>query len=155
MSHTYIFGLGSPFGADRLGWLAIDQLRTHFADNPDIVLDALTQPANIFIHTFEATDRIIFIDAMISGRTPGSVELFTARQLERGAPCVSSHGIDLKTTVDLLIGMGFPADRIRVCGIEMSSDDALPGILDDAVQAACTHVVSFVDEQVVSICVAK
>jgi hydrogenase maturation protease len=155
MSRIYIFGIGSPFGADRLGWLAIDHLRARFADNPRVVLDALSQPTNIFIYTFEATDQIIFIDAMISCRAPGSVELFTARQLECGAPRVSSHGIDLKTTVDLLIGMGFPADRIRVCGIEMISDDALPDTHGGAVQAACTQVASFADQYVTSICAVK
>jgi hydrogenase maturation protease len=146
MSRAYVFGIGSPFGADRLGWLAVEQLRTHFADNPNVVLEALPQPMNIFTHTFAATDRIIFIDAMISGRAPGSVELFTARQLERGAPCVSSHGIDLKTTVDLLIGMSFPADRISVCGIEMISEDALASTLDNTIQSICSRVVAFVDQ---------
>jgi len=155
MSRVYIFGIGSPFGADRIGWLAIDQLRTHFADNPGVILDALSQPTDIFIRTFEATDRIIFIDAMISGRAPSSVDLFTARQLESGAPRVSSHGIDLKTTVDLLIGMDFPADRIRVCGIEMSSDDSLQSMLDDALYAACTRVTAFVDQYAGSICAVK
>jgi hydrogenase maturation protease len=155
MSRIYIFGIGSPFGADRIGWLVIDQLRTHFADNPHIVLDALTQPTNIFTHTFEATDRIIFIDAMISDRAPSSVELFTTRQLEGGAPRLSSHGIDLKTTVDLLIGMGFPADRISVCGIEMVSDDGLPGTLDNTVQAACSRVTTFVDQRMASTCIAQ
>ena len=155
MSRVYIFGIGSPFGADRIGWLAIDHLRARFADNPGIFLVALSQPTNIFIYTFEAADRIIFIDAMISGRAPGSVELFTAGRLECGAPCVSSHGIDLKTTVDLLIGMSFPADRISVCGIEMISDDGLTNTHGGAVQAVCTQVTAIVDQHVASICIAQ
>ena len=122
MSRTYIFGIGSPFGADRIGWQVIHQLRAHFVDRPDVILETLSQPTNIFIHTFEATDRIIFIDAMISGRAPGSLEPFTARQLESASPRLSSHGIDLKTTVELLIGMGFLPNQIIVMGIEVTPD---------------------------------
>jgi hydrogenase maturation protease len=149
---AYVFGLGSPFGEDRLGWLAAEQLGRDLAHHPQVVVDTLNQPNNLFVHPLDPEALLIFVDAMVSGRDPGSVRQFSAAQLETATQRVSSHGMDLKTTLDLLTAMGFPPAQIRVLGVEIAGAEvlvdaqALPAALSDAVQTVCAHVESLVED---------
>lgn len=118
MNMIYIFGIGSPFGDDNLGWDAIDDLQKEFKSSPNIHLEKLSSPSNIFIYDLDESDFIIFIDAVISGAKPGTIHTYTPNQLPASSKQISSHGLNLKTSVDLLLGLGLSHNQIVVIGIE-------------------------------------
>lgn len=131
MARLYVFGLGSPYGWDILGWRIAESLQAQLAGHRGIRIDTLAQPADLFIYSFQPTDHLVLIDAVLGGGATGEIhelspEELSARQLSLRAP-VSSHGVDLKTVLDLLVKTGFPSERIGIFGISVpdqtESDD--------------------------------
>ncbi len=118
MSSLYVFGLGSPYGWDQAGWLAAGALGATFAGLPGIRVDTLSHPAGLFTHPVTPEDGLIFIDCMMGKATPGTVQRFTPQTLPSSQPLLSSHGFDLKSTVDILMEMGFSAKRIHIFAVE-------------------------------------
>lgn len=152
MSCLYVFGLGSPYGWDQAGWLAADALGASFAGLPGIRVDTLSHPASLFTHPVIPEDRLIFIDCMVGKATPGTVQRFTPQTLPSSPIRLSSHGFDLKSTVDLLIGMDFSAEHIQVFAVEAPAQNGhmeaqqLQQFLDQATRALHTTVKTWVDE---------
>ena len=124
MNTIYIFGIGSPFRDDAIGWQAIDAMQGKLNSNPHIVWEKLGSPGNIFTHHFDESDFIIFIDAVITDNKPGTINIFTANQLPASVANISSHNLSLKTAVDLLVGLGFLQERIKILGIEIAPSSA-------------------------------
>ena len=118
MNMLYIFGIGSPFGDDSIGWTVIDDLEKSLEPSPNIYLEKLSNPSNIFIHDFDESDFIIFIDAVISGAKPGTIHTYAIKELPDTSKYISTHGLNLKTSVDLLLGLGLSQNQILIIGIE-------------------------------------
>jgi hydrogenase maturation protease len=152
MSCHYVFGLGSPYGWDQAGWLAADALGATFAGLPGIRVDALSHPASLFTHPVTPEDQLIFIDCMVGEATPGTVQRFTPQTLPSSKIRLSSHGFDLKSAVDLLIGMGFSAEQIQIFAVEAPAQNGhletreLQYFLDQATCALHTAVKTWVEE---------
>lgn len=152
MTRLYIFGLGSASAWDQAGWRAATALKTTFASRTDIQVDALGTPMNIFSHPVEPTDWLVFIDSMLGKAAPGTVQRFTPKTLPLSRPQLSSHGINLKSAVDLLIGMGFVAERIQIFAIEapdqnlLMEERYLQNFLDRATTALHFEVKTWADE---------
>jgi hydrogenase maturation protease len=131
MARLYVFGLGSPYGWDILGWRVAESLQVQLAGQRGIRIDTLAQPADLFIYNFQPTDHLVLLDAVVGGGTLGEIHELTPeelalRQVPFRAP-TSSHGINLKTVLELLVNTGFPAERIGIFGItvpeQTESDD--------------------------------
>ncbi|MDR9440270.1 MAG: hydrogenase maturation protease [Halomonas sp.] len=140
-SHAYLFGLGSPHGGDRLGWLAADSLRDALADRDDVSVDCLAQPVDLFLHAVTADDRLLLVDAMRDQGSPGTLRVFAPGELPETAASLSSHGLDLAGTLALVEALGLFRGGIRIIGIEMpagAAPDAPPPRLD-AAQARRLH----------------
>lgn len=151
MSRLYIFGLGSPYGWDRIGWAVVDQLSDTFASKTDIVVDTLSNPISLFSHPITPDDEILFIDTMIGQAPAGTVQLFGPRTLPPASARLSTHGIDLRTTVALLTGMGSPDEHIHVIAIEAPADTgpAAPPKLNQDLIPSVTVLVEAVTHWVV------
>lgn len=122
MNRLYIFGLGSPYGWDQVGWLAADQLRQTFSGQPAIVVDMLSRPTNLFSHPITPMDWVIFIDSMMGKARPGTAQRFTTLALPPAHQKFSSHGIDLNTTIALLASLGFSTEKIQIVAVEIPAD---------------------------------
>ncbi|WP_280546204.1 hydrogenase maturation protease [Halomonas sp. 11-S5] len=150
--HAYLFGLGSPHGGDRLGWLAADGLREALAGRDDVSVDCLAQPVDLFLHAVTASDRLLLVDAMRGQGPPGTLRIFAPGELPETAASLSSlssHGLDLAGTLALVEALGLFRAGIRIIGIEMpagAAPDAPPSRLD-AAQARRLHaaVLSWLD----------
>ncbi|WP_280552766.1 hydrogenase maturation protease [Halomonas sp. 25-S5] len=144
--HAYLFGLGSPHGGDRLGWLAADGLRDALAGRDDVSVDCLAQPVDLFLHAVTASDRLLLVDAMRGQGPPGTLKAFAPGELPTAAARLSSHGLDLAGTLALVEALGLFRAGIRVIGIEMPEktgpdtpgpEMTAPGL--DAAQARRLH----------------
>ncbi|MEQ6889221.1 hydrogenase maturation protease [Halomonas sp. CS7] len=126
--HAYLFGLGSPHGSDRLGWLAADALQGALAGRDDVSVECLAQPVDLFLHAVTASDRLLLVDAMRGQGPPGTLRVFAPGELpESGGrlsslSSLSSHGLDLAGTLALAEALGLFRGGIRIIGIEMPAD---------------------------------
>lgn len=94
-----VIGIGSHHGDDRAGWVVAERLRRRASLPAQVV--ALRDAASVLDH-LDGCDRLIVVDACVSGDTPGTV-----RRLEwpdatfRGRGGMSTHGLALSDVLQL------------------------------------------------------
>ncbi|MCU7923964.1 MAG: hydrogenase maturation protease [Candidatus Thiodiazotropha sp. (ex Dulcina madagascariensis)] len=115
-----VIGVGSPFGADRLGWLAIDYLESRSL--PDCELIKLDRPGPALLDYFRGKAQVVLIDAVRLADSPGGVALFQAVELERLKGLTSSHGLGVAEAVGLATQLGELPERLCLIGIQAGED---------------------------------
>ncbi|TLF50407.1 hydrogenase maturation protease [Halomonas urmiana] len=120
--HAYLFGLGSPHGGDRLGWLAVEWLGDALRERDDLTVARLDQPVDLFLHAVTPRDRLLLVDAMRGQGPPGTLKVFAPAELPTAAARLSSHGLDLASTLALVEALGLFRAGIRIIGIEMPAE---------------------------------
>jgi hydrogenase maturation protease len=117
-----IIGIGSPFGDDRLGWVAAEQLQNspvlRFAEK-QITIIVLDRPGPALISHWRDTDAVIIIDAVRSGAEPGTVHSITADSIASATGITSTHGFGIAAALELANTLGELPDKLSLCGIEM------------------------------------
>ena len=95
------------------------------------------------LELFPQAEAILFIDAVESGATPGTihtVRLPSNNIIPRALGTVSTHGWSLKETLGLAQALGRPVPRLWLVGIELQ--DVTPGAgRTPAVEAALENVI--------------
>ncbi len=140
LGRVLVVGLGNGLaGDDAVGLQLISQLRQqglvacHFLELPQMdVLEILDE-----------ADTIVFVDALVSGAAPGTIQLLalSAAEMEsRNEAAFSLHGWGLKEILELRRALGLQSPRMFLLGIEIES--AAPSTeLSAAVQIAVKKVV--------------
>lgn len=138
---TLVVGLGHPDrGDDAVGWLVADLLDGHdgvvVRRVPGDLSSLLDDPA------WSTADRVVVVDAVATGATPGTVATWSAAELGAvgAAERDGAHDLDLVTTLDLARALGrLPAD-LSVIGIEGGCFDVgaapSPAVVDAAGRVA-------------------
>ncbi|HEY0721431.1 MAG TPA: hydrogenase maturation protease [Gammaproteobacteria bacterium] len=128
-----LIGVGSPFGADRLGWLAIDALESSALARrfPHLQLKFIRsdRPGALLIEQLRTVDGAVIIDAMRSGVASGAIQTFLPEELARESALLSSHGFGVAEALALAAILGELPDQLLVVGIEMGeevSEGSLP-----------------------------
>ena len=120
--HLHIIGVGSPFGDDRLGWVAVETLQRSAAlaaaGGGSISFAVLDRPGALLLAHWHDADRVIVVDAVRSGAPPG-----TRHRLEPGkwaaTESVSSHGFGLASALELARALGDLPPHLVLYGIEI------------------------------------
>ena len=122
-----IVGLGSPFGDDRLGWVALEMLQGSAALNEggagNISFVVLDRPGALLLTHLHDAERVIVVDAVRSGAPPG-----TLHRLEPGkwaaSESVSSHGFGLAAALELARALDDLPPHLVLHGIEIDPSNA-------------------------------
>jgi len=118
-----ILGVGSPFGADRLGWQAVEALaRLPLAaqfPHLDIRFEQSDRPGSRLLALLGQADAALIIDAMRSGLPAGSVRRFSLDELSAESGLMSTHGFGVADALALGRTLGGLPGEIVVVGIEM------------------------------------
>ena len=118
--HRKIIGIGSPFGADQLGWRAIDLLKTVPVRGWKLV--SLDRPGSDLIRHFQGVNDLVLIDAVQSGRTPGAPRMLRSVDLAASECRTSTHGFGVAEVLSLAGQLGFLPERWHLIGIETGPD---------------------------------
>ena len=119
---TLILGLGNPLVADdSVGLRVAAELAPRLADRPDIVVEEEYWGGLRLMERMIGYDRVILIDAMVSGLEPGSIRWLGLESLPT-QHTASSHDVNLPTA--LAIGRHAkvplpPDEAIEILGIEV------------------------------------
>ena len=122
MSRVRILGIGSPSGDDQAGWLAVEAL---LDIGVKASLDKLDRPGANLISLLEHAERVILVDAMQSGGSPGRIIHFDEQDWSRYRQGLSSHGFGVLDALSLAQALGCLPPRLELYGIEIAS--ANPG----------------------------
>jgi Ni,Fe-hydrogenase maturation factor len=123
-----IIGLGSPYGADRLGWMAIDQLQAGgFPQRfpPGLLhLGSCPSPAHLPA-LIEPGAALLLIDAL-QGVPLGDIVRLSWRELAQAPLLSGSHGLGLREILPLIESLyGLPAQAV-LFGIGMGDAAQAP-----------------------------
>lgn len=137
---VHIIGVGSPFGDDRLGWVAAESLQRSSAVNAlepgRIVISILDRPGAMLLAHGHDADHVIVMDAVRSGAVPGTRHRFTASDVTDTRIPATSHGFGIAAALELARVLGNFPDRLLLRGIEMDAScsgwalsDAVAGVM--------------------------
>ena len=117
-----IIGVGSPFGDDRLGWVAAEQLKTlpiYLSEKDKIDISILDRPGAALISHWEDADAVILIDAIRSGAAPGTLHILAADDIDENTQLSSSHGFGVASTIALARTLDELPEHLYLYGIEI------------------------------------
>lgn len=146
-ARSVVIGLGSPYGDDRLGWEVIRLLQKQSPPLPARLL-SLDRPGTKLLSVLQDMQRAVIVDAVFSGRSPGSISDYYLAELPASVDrSRSSHGFDLLPTLRLGERLGLLPPHLYILGIEMQSHPAtwqwnspLSPTLLEGVQRATTRI---------------
>jgi len=152
--HLHIIGVGSPFGDDRLGWVAVEMLQGSAAlaalAGGSISFSILDRPGTLLLAHWHDADNVLVVDAVRSGAPPG-----TRHRLEPGEVSalgsVSSHGFGLASALELARALNDLPPHLVIHGIEIDPFGAgfslsepvrrsLPWLIQEIEREACALV---------------
>jgi hydrogenase maturation protease len=132
---TRILGVGSPFGDDRVGWLAVDLIRasTWYRSRPagTVSAEAFDRPGPALLAAMDGASHAVLIDAMQSGAPPGTLRHVELDQLGLSAErSASGHTLGLADALSLAKVLGLLPPRLTLIAVEVGrvgSDHGLSG----------------------------
>ncbi len=111
-----LIGLGSPFGADRLGWLAAERLVPHLPHSDTLTLD---RPGPVLLQHLRDRRRVCLIDAARGDAPAGHLYRLTPHDLPHGPPLTSSHALGLAETLRLGAALDALPPHLLVLAVEI------------------------------------
>ncbi len=109
MKTILVAGIGSPFGADQLGWQVVDELQK--SADADAALQhcafiKLDRPGAGLVEALQGYERVVLIDAVQAGEPRGTSIRLDAEQISEHAAGLSSHSFGVAEAVALARAMG-------------------------------------------------
>ena len=125
MSTVRIFGIGSPFGHDQLGWKAIDLLlveeQIQFYLQQGLTIEKLDRPGIKLLSAMSGGQYIFLIDAVKSDAPFGTIHHLQDQQIEKISNFLSGHEIGLGETLHLGRSLQLLPAHIIFYGIEIDN----------------------------------
>jgi len=149
VGEAVVIGVGNPDrGDDGVGPEVLARLAGRVPDGVRLVRLAGADPAGI-MEAWSGSGRVILVDAMVSGATPGTVTRFdaTAGPLPAGVRLASTHVLGAETAVEMARALGKLPARLVVYGVEGESFKVGAG-LGPAVSAALPAATQRILEEV-------
>jgi len=161
-ARTRILGVGSPFGEDRLGWLAIDFIRAsrwYRSQRAGAVsAESLDRPGPALLAAMDGASHAVLIDAVRGAATPGTLLCVALEQLDWSADAfVSGHAFGLADTLLLGRALALLPPRLTLLAVEASraeSNDETSGEMRAALPAILQRVEACVAEEEGARCAA-
>ncbi|MFA5531421.1 MAG: hydrogenase maturation protease [Thiohalomonadaceae bacterium] len=119
-----VLGVGSPFGADRIGWLAVDALTPHLHGVAD--LQASDRPGARLLALMRGYECAVIIDAL-QGAAPGSVHCLRRDQLAASS-LQAVHSFGVADALALGEALGELPARVVLIGIGAGEGDVPPPV---------------------------
>ena len=153
MNSTLVLGMGNPIlSDDGVGLLVADRLRE--SPLPDSVEVVQSEVGGLrLLELVRGFTRVIIIDALRSpaesGRHPGEVYRYEAKDFKGGHRYGSAHSIGLDTALEIghKLGYDMPAE-VTVFAIEAEDVETFGEELSPPVAAAAERVFALVREEV-------
>ena len=149
MSSTLVLGMGNPIlSDDGVGLYVAERLQA--GPMPDGVEVQLSEVAGLrLLELVKGYDKVVIVDALRSGREPGEIVRYEAREFKGGHRYGSAHSIGLHTALELgrSLGMSMPED-VTVFAVEAQDIETFGEEFSPPVAAAAERVIDLVRAEV-------
>lgn len=126
MTPVAIIGIGSPFGADRLGWEVVELLKQHSGLRGYLperaTLASCDRPGIGLLEYMHGTPLAILVDAVQAGLTPGDIVRWEGDQIKSLPSHYSTHGFGISEALALGHSLGDLPHRTVLLGMEVGDD---------------------------------
>ncbi len=122
MNDIRVIGIGSPFGADRLGWQVIDALRVSAPTLSHVQLLHCRYPAEL-PNLLAGSVKAILIDALQGDYPLGTLLHLSMPDMPQAGLCISSHGMDVPAALQLTKALGNLPEQLLVLGMEVGKEN--------------------------------
>lgn len=149
MTSTLVLGMGNPILSDDGVGLEVAR-RLQEGLLPDGVDVQQSEVAGLrLLELLKGYDKVVIVDALRTGRAPGDVVRYEARDFKGGHRYGSAHSIGLETALELgrTIGLPMPED-VTVFAIEAADVETFGEEFSPPVAAAAGKVVELVRAEV-------
>ncbi|MEW6314676.1 MAG: hydrogenase maturation protease [Pseudomonadota bacterium] len=121
-----LFGVGSPFGDDQIGWLVVrTAVECGYVERFALSrIEALDRPGINLLERFAGLDMAVVVDAMQSGMNAGTIRRFEQNELGKDCRMLSGHGLGLAETLALGRSLDLLPGHVIVYGIEIGAAGA-------------------------------
>ena len=152
MSSTLILGMGNPIlSDDGVGLLVAQRLRGFPMPGEVDVLESEVAGLRL-LELVRGYSRVIIVDALKSGREPGDVVRYEAKDFRGGQRYGSAHSIGLDTVLELGHRLGFPMpDEVVVYAIEAVDVETFGEALSPPVVAAAERVIDLIRDELAAV----
>ncbi len=142
-SNVLLAGLGSPFGTDRIGWLAIDLLEQRC---PSVRKIALRSPSEL-LDQLADLNHLVVIDACRGAGEIGAIVRFEwpTHALSQVA-FAGTHDLSLNAVLEIAERLGLLPTTVTIWGIEIGECDADASDLGDVLEQQLASLI----EQVIA-----
>jgi len=146
---TLIVGLGSPYGDDKIGWVACEQLKMDIGHLSTVDFVTCDRSGLEWLTKMSDAGQVLFVDAMRSGEKPGTVRKIdlSADQWSEYPAKLSSHGINIMDAIDLAQSLGELPETISVWGVEIEHCN-VEGGLSDSVKTALPTLLANIKSEI-------
>ena len=117
MKTTLVAGIGSPFGADQLGWQIIEKLESDSRIPDCCDLLKLDRPGADLVATIQRYPNVVLIDAVQSDQPRGTFVRLDSGQISQQARGLSSHNFGLAEAVALARAMQQLPEKLVLFGL--------------------------------------
>ena len=120
-----VFGIGSPFGDDRLGWRVagmVQETLQGLIAQAEVEVSVVDRPGAVLVAMLDGARGAILLDAVRSGAAPGTLHRMAAAQLDRLPSPLSSHDLGVVSALQLARVLGVLPARTAVLGIELDPE---------------------------------
>jgi len=118
---TLVLGIGNAWrGDDAVGLMAAHALRARQLPGVTVIEASVVDP--MLIDAWQCVDRLVVVDAVVSGAAPGTVHRFdlSRETLPAALRFCSTHAFDLAALFDLARVLGRLPAQVWVFGVEAS-----------------------------------
>lgn len=103
-------------------------------------------PGLDLLRLWESEDKVLIIDAVISGSKPGTVHVFSSNQvIPREIMPLSSHSFNVVDAIELGKRLGIIPEQLIIIGIELETEKAyreeLSPSVERAIPIACEQII--------------
>lgn len=121
MNATKVIGIGSPFGADQLGWLVIDEIISSFdkyhIQSEIVSFEKADRPGFRLLDMMKDAKTAILVDAIDNKQCAGQIIKLDKSQIKTYDYGLSSHYIGISETLCLGEKLGQLPANIHLIGI--------------------------------------
>ena len=148
-----VIGIGSPFGDDRLGWVAIDHIKQKRLDqhtNNRLILESCDRPGAQLLDLMRDSDSVILIDAVKSNKVPvGTLHCLKNDEINTINACLSTHSFGVGQALQLARVLEDLPQEVILYGLEI--DDKNKGdTLSEAVQRNLDCLIKHVTDKILN-----
>jgi hydrogenase maturation protease len=139
MHAVRVIGIGSAYGDDQLGWLAVERLAAELATDYPVSCLRCESPNQLFWLISEAK-LVILVDAVYTGKSLGMIHRWQDAALaELPKAKLSSHGVVISQIWALANNLQCAPEASRVYGIEINPEQVtFQSALSPEVETAIT-----------------